>query len=44
LHRSVWDKLLGTNKLARDDALSAAIEAALKGNPEFRDVDVDRDA
>ena len=44
LKRSLWDRLSGTNKLAANDALSIAIEAAVKHNPEFRDVDVDRGA
>jgi len=42
LVRSVWEQLSGANKLAPDDALSAAVEAALKGNPEFHDIEVDR--
>jgi len=44
LSRSLWDKLSGANKLASNDALSAAIEAAVKGNPEFRNVEVERGA
>ena len=44
VHRSMWEKLRGANTLAPDDPLSAAIEAALRGNPEFGDVTVDRSA
>jgi hypothetical protein len=44
LDRSVWDKLSGANKLAPDDALSTTIEAALRENHEFRNVEVERDA
>jgi hypothetical protein len=44
LRRSMWDKLSRANPLASDDALSTAIEAALRGNPEFGDITVDRSA
>ena len=43
LRRSIWEKLSGVNRLSADDPLSTAIEAALRGNPEFGDITVDRD-
>lgn len=44
LQRSVWEKVSGKNTMANDDALSAAIESALRGNPKFREVSIDRAA
>ena len=40
--RSLREKVTGANKLTPDDALSAAIEAVIRGNPEFVDVIVTR--
>ena len=44
LSRSLWDRVSGANKLAPNDALSTAIEGALKANPAFANVTVDRGA
>ncbi len=44
LSRSLWEKLSSSNELAVDDAISSAIEGALRGNAEFANVVVDRDA
>ena len=44
LQRSFRDKLIGRNTMTPDDPLSAAIETALRGNPQFSDVRIDRRA
>lgn len=42
--RSLMDKILGRKKLARDDPLSAHIEAAIRGNPEMHEILVNKGA
>jgi hypothetical protein len=40
--RSMWEKLSGANKLAPEDAVSTAIESAVKSDAEFTAVSVER--
>ena len=44
LSRPIWEQLSASNKMRSDDALSSAIQAAVRGNAEFRNVTVDRGA
>lgn len=43
-NRSMKDKLTGKNKLASDDPLFALLEQLVRGEPEFRGVQVEKDA
>jgi hypothetical protein len=42
--RSTMDKLTGKNKLPVDDPLFTLLERLVRGEPEFREVDVAKDA
>ena len=42
--RSLMDKLLGRNKMASDDPLSALVESLARADASIRDVAVDRGA
>jgi hypothetical protein len=42
LHRTLWERLTGANKLADDDDLSAAIEAALRNESGLAGLTVER--
>lgn len=43
-NRTVLDRILGRGKMLNDDSLSALIERLVRGEPEFRQVEVDRSA
>jgi hypothetical protein len=42
-HRSLKEKVLGRNKMAADDPLSALIERIVRADSQISDVAVDRD-
>ena len=44
LDRSLWNKVLGANRMQSSDAVSSAIELALRNNPEVISLEVDRAA
>jgi hypothetical protein len=44
VNRSLWNKLSGANKMLPNDAVSAAVERVLLGNPEVVDLEVERGA
>lgn len=44
LNRSLWNKVLGANRMQPSDAVSAAIELILRNNPEVINLEVDRGA
>ena len=44
LHRSLWNKVSGANKMLSNDDVSATIERVLAGNPEIVGLEVDRGA
>jgi len=43
-HRTLADKLLGKNKMAADDPLSAQIESIIRADATFKDIAVERNA
>jgi hypothetical protein len=43
-HRSLKDKLTGKNKMAPEDPLTALIEGFVRGESNFRDIHVEKDA